>query len=80
MSARILPPSLIDDVDSFVRRQLSDAAKFDNSDVLDESGVWSLHKLAAEIYAAGWADGEQAERRRQDGQRARERTASEVQS
>lgn len=58
---RILPPGLVVEVEMFVDEQLNDAAKYDNREPLDESGVFSLHMLAARLYAAGWADGERAQ-------------------
>jgi hypothetical protein len=70
---RILPRPLIEAVDRYVERELEDAAKYENSQPLDESGIWSLHTLAAKIYAAGWGDGEAAERERASAARRRER-------
>lgn len=69
--ARILPQQLIFEVEQYVHGELSDAQKYENRVPFDQSGVWSLHKLAASIYAAGWSDGEQAEAERQRGERAR---------
>jgi hypothetical protein len=74
---RIMPRTLIEAVDRYVERELDDAAKFTNRQPLDESGVWSLHTLAAKCYAAGWADGEAAEGDRARAARLRERQAKE---
>lgn len=74
---RILPPSLVEAVERYVESELDDAARFDNRHPFDESGVWSLHALAAEVYAAGWADGEAAEASRDRGARARARRPKE---
>lgn len=73
MSARIVPTAVIDVVESYVHSELDDAQRYENRQPLDESGVWSLHRLAAEIYELGWGDGERAESRRNDGARQRER-------
>lgn len=70
---RILPSDMILEVEQYVTKELSDAAKYDNRTPLDDSGVWSLHQLAAQIYARGWADGEFAEAERGRGERRRER-------
>lgn len=53
----IEPPEVADRVEEYVRSELADAERFDNRDPLDESGVWSLHRLAATIYAYGWRQG-----------------------
>lgn len=68
---RIEPPQVVQAVESYVSKALHDARAFSNSTPLDESGIWSLHTLAAEIYALGWRDGEDAEARRHDGERVR---------
>lgn len=70
---RILPLRLVGDVERYIESQLADAEKYDNRHPLDESGIWSLHALAAEIYSAGWADGEATEAERQRSQRNREK-------
>lgn len=49
---------VVDLVDRYVRKALQDASTYVNSDPLDESGVYSLHLLAADIYALGFADGD----------------------
>ena len=70
---RIEPAEVIQAIESYVNDALRDAHKFSNSELLDDSGVWSLHALAAEIYAAGWRDGERAEANRRLGERVRNR-------
>lgn len=72
-NARILPRALVNRVDEYVESELNQAAQYDNRTLLDESGVWSLHRLAAAIYAAGWSDGESAEAERDRAARRRER-------
>lgn len=67
----IEPMPVVELVDNYVRRALHDADRYDNSELLDESGVFSLHRVAAEIYALGFRDGEDAESRRNDHERMR---------
>lgn len=72
---RIEPQDIIQMVESYVGKELNDAEKYTNREPFDDSGVWSLHALAAKIYARGFEDGERAERERNNGQRRREREA-----
>lgn len=65
------PQSVIQLVESYVDEELSDVKKFDNRAPLDESGIWSLHDLAAKIYAQGYQDGERAEGERAQRRRVR---------
>ncbi|MCR1785322.1 hypothetical protein KVF89_22470 [Nocardioides carbamazepini] len=44
-------------VEQYVSTELADAAQYSNRTPLDESGIWSLHALAAEVYALGWREG-----------------------
>ena len=60
-------------VERYVDRELADAEKCDNREPLDESGVYSLHVLAGEIYMRGFRDGEDTERVRARGERLRKR-------
>jgi hypothetical protein len=62
-------------VEDYVDRAHDHAAKYDNSTPLDESGVWSLHELAATIYEAGFADGAAVQGIREQGLRQRRRDA-----
>lgn len=73
MSRPIEPLAVVQHVEQYVDRELQDAEKYDNRDLLDESGIWSLHELAAKIYAQGYADGQAAEseRSRHEARRAR---------
>jgi hypothetical protein len=45
-------------VERYVEKALADARRYENSSLLDESGVYDLHCLAARIYAAGFDDGD----------------------
>jgi hypothetical protein len=74
---RIVPVEVIESVDGYAHDELDDAQKYENSAPLDESGIYSLHILAARIYAMGFEAGERAASRRQDGERARARLRAE---
>lgn len=74
--ARILPPQLVQEVEMWVDRELAMVGKFDNREPLDESGIFSLHRLAARVYAAGFEDGERAAGERHHGERRRAREAN----
>lgn len=67
------PAEIVQLVEAFVESEHRDAAKYANRTPLDDSGVFTLHRLAAEIYAAGYRDGERAESARRHGERRRER-------
>ena len=71
MSRPIEPQSVIQLIESFVDRTLNDAAKYESSKPLDESNVYSLHDVAAEIYALGYHDGCMAQAVRDQRQRNR---------
>jgi hypothetical protein len=70
---RVEPSSVVDLIEEYVSKELADAKHYENSEPLDESGVYSLHRLGAEIYAAGWNDGEQSALRREYATRQREK-------
>lgn len=72
-ASRVEPRDVVDMVERYVDKAHRDAAKYSNSELLDDSGVWSLHKLAAEIYAAGYRDGETAESVKQNSARLRKK-------
>lgn len=76
--ARFLPLQLVQSIELWIDKEFADAEKWDNRDLLDDSGVFTLYRLAAEIYAAGFAAGECAadERLRGVARRARKRAAS----
>ena len=65
------PRAIVDLVEGFVNDEHNDDRKYTNRTPLDESGVWSLHQLAAEIYADGFAEGVRTEEGRQRGKRER---------
>lgn len=51
------PQAIADLVEDFVNDEHEDDRKYTNRAPLDSSGVWTLHQLAAEIYAIGFNDG-----------------------
>jgi hypothetical protein len=71
----IEPREVAEAVERYVERELADAAKYENRTPLDDSGVWSLHRLAASVFALGFESGEQVAEVRARGQRDRERAA-----
>ena len=73
--ARVEPPRVVMLVENYVDRELDDAARFENRSPFDASGVWSLHAVAAEIYALGWQDSEHTSNDRHARQNAREHGA-----
>jgi hypothetical protein len=74
---RIEPPEVVQLVESYAEKELADARKYENSTPLDESGIWSLHRLAAAIYALGYEAGERTEAARNQGARYRHREGDE---
>ncbi len=55
-----VPTSVIESVREFVRKARVDAETYENVERLNDSQVYSLHRLAGEIYAVGWDDGHRA--------------------
>jgi hypothetical protein len=64
-------------VEGYVDTELSNAAKFDNCTPLDESGIYNLHLLAAQVYALGFDAGERVADARRRGRESRQRQAVE---
>lgn len=72
MSESIIEPrEVAEAVERYVERELADARKYDNRTPLDDEGVWSLHQLAAKVFALGFEAGEQVGEIRARGQRQR---------
>lgn len=69
-----VPQTVVHAVEEYVYKELSDKQKYENREPLDESGIWSLHRLAARIYAMGFDAGGaiEADRGRAERQRARD--------
>lgn len=63
-------------VETFVSEEFRQARQYDNREVLDSSGVWKLHDLAAKLYAQGFLAGRAVEGVRVSGERERERDAA----
>lgn len=82
MSSRIVSPAVVNAVERYIDEELDAVAKFDNRELLDDSGAWNLHVLAATIYAIGFENGEavamEKDRcsRRRERSRAKEATTS----
>ena len=74
-----VPIAVVETIDRFIGDEFRDAAKYSNREVLDDSGAYSLHEAAAQVYARGYQDGLMAERARANGerQRARDRVREE---
>lgn len=73
MPATPVSSDVVQSVEQYVYRELADAKKYDNRAPLDESGIFSLHRLVAEAYARGWDDGERVAVQKERGRRDRER-------
>jgi hypothetical protein len=69
----IEPREVAEAVERYVDAELADARKYDNRTPLDDSGVWSLHRLAASVFALGFEAGEQVAEVRARGLQNRER-------
>ena len=67
MSYPIEPVQVVDLVERYVAEQRLDVEKFENRSLLDDSGVFSLHLLAAEVYALAWDDATRAAEARRIG-------------
>lgn len=72
--SRVLPIDVAIGVDEFIDQEISDRQKYDNQERFDESHAVELHRFAASVYAAGWADGEQTANEKNRAAAARWRT------
>lgn len=70
-----VPADMVREVESYVTDELAAAEQYDNRNPLDESGVWSLHRMVARVYARGFNDGSIVEAERAHGQARRDRAA-----
>lgn len=52
-----VPIDVTRSVREFVRKARKSAEQYDNVELLDDSQVYSLHRLVADAYAAGWSAG-----------------------
>jgi hypothetical protein len=65
------PKAIADLVESFINDEHEDARKYSNRTLLDSSSAWTLHQLAADIYAAGFEEGLRTSEARERGTRQR---------
>lgn len=72
--SNVEPYPVVQLVEQYVDDELQQARKYDNRTPLDESGVYSLHCLAAKIYSAGYMDGGNALAERARREKFRDRT------
>lgn len=76
MSDRPIEPfAVAQKVEQYASEQYRFAVKASNRELLDDSGIYDLHTLAATIYELGFNEGEAAEGQRNNGQRQRLRDA-----
>ncbi len=73
----IEPLEVVRNVERWIGCELADIRKYDNREPMDEAAIYGIHKLAAEAYARGYADGRNAEIARWDGERRRMREGTE---
>lgn len=70
---RVEPSDVVEAVEQWITHALNASAKYSNHELLGADDAFTLHRLAAEVYAIGWEHGERAEARRQSAQRYRDR-------
>lgn len=70
------PQAIANLIETFVNDEYEDDRKYENRTPLDESGVWTLHQLAAAIYALGFEEGLRTAERREQGRRSRKSDAA----
>lgn len=61
---RIVTTDVVLAVEEYVESELRDTEKYINRTPLDDTGIWSLHALAAQLYAMGFEDGQRVEAER----------------
>ena len=78
MSGRAVPVpvNVVSEVEAYVNAELADAAQYENRTPLDDSGVWTLHRLVAEAYSRGFGDGCTVQAERDRGRSRWEREAT----
>lgn len=60
-------------VEDYVSGELAQAEQYTNRHPLDDSGIYALHRLAADVYARGWKAGHIAGTQEQHQARRREK-------
>lgn len=68
----IEPEDIVREVNQYIESSHRSARESSNVTLLDSGQVFSLHRLAASIYAQGYRAGERSEAARHDGERQRE--------
>lgn len=71
------PSNIPQMVDQYVLDELEQEQKYSNRSPLDESGIFSLHQLAARIYQCGYEDGARSEATKFCAERKREKLRNE---
>ena len=71
MRESVVTPDVVRLVDGYVDSELSQARKSTNRTPLDESGIFSLHLLAAQVFAKGYELGQSTAEERHHGERMR---------
>jgi len=66
------PKAIAELVESFINDEHEDARKYSNRTLLDSLSAWTLHQLAADIYAAGFEEGMRTSEARERGTRQRD--------
>lgn len=74
--SHIEPVAIAQMVDAFITTQIEEAHRYDNREVLDESGAYGLHALAASIYGKGFEEGAAAQYWKDNAQRRRAQDAA----
>lgn len=65
-------------VEGYASAEHRDAAKYSNRELLDESGIYDLHSLAARVYQLGFNEGRAVEGYRKVEQRLRDRESADT--
>lgn len=74
--SKIEPSEVVQAVENYVLGELADADRHPNRALLDEDGVYALHRLAAHVYEIGYSDGEASEAGRGGARLTRAREAA----
>lgn len=75
MRDSIVTPDVVQQVDEYIRSETVQVQKYDNRAPFDESGIFSLHLLAAQIFAKGYELGQSTAEERHRGEYQRRRDA-----
>lgn len=78
MRDSIVTPDVVNLVDDYVRTETGQAQKYDNRSPFDESGIFSLHLLAATIFAKGYELGQLSAEARHHGEHMRRHEAERL--